>query len=148
MKFTFSWLLEHLDTDKTLEEITDKLSMIGLEVEDVTDKSKRLKDFIIAKVIDEKPHPNADRLKILSVDDNSGDIHQVICGATNAKKNGIKVIIYENKIPSDSLQSYEFSKDFESFCERSDVILANRFSDELHPFKYKVFSRDIFNSDL
>ena len=86
MKFTFNWLLEHLDTDKTLEEITDKLSMIGLEVEDVTDKSKKLKDFIIAKVIDEKPHPNADRLKILSVDDNSGDIHQVICGAPNAKK--------------------------------------------------------------
>ena len=91
MKFTFNWLLEHLDTDKTLEEITDKLSMIGLEVEDVTDKSKRLRDFIIAKVIDEKPHPNADRLKILSVDDNSGDIHQVICGAPNAKKNLIGV---------------------------------------------------------
>ena len=91
MKFTFNWLLEHLDTDKTLEEITDKLSMIGLEVEDVTDKSKKLKDFIIAKVIDEKPHPNADRLKILSVDDNSGDIHQVICGAPNAKKNLIGV---------------------------------------------------------
>ena len=52
MKFTFNWLLEHLDTDKTLEEITDKLSMIGLEVEDVTDKSKKLKDFIIAKVIE------------------------------------------------------------------------------------------------
>ena len=91
MKFTFNWLLEHLDTDKTLEEITDKLSMIGLEVEDVTDKSKKLKDFIIAKIIDEKPHPNANRLKILSVDDNSGDIHQVICGAPNAKKNLIGV---------------------------------------------------------
>ena len=91
MKFTFNWLLDHLDTNKTLEEITDKLSMIGLEVEDITDKSKRLKDFIIAKVIDEKPHPNADRLKILSVDDNSGNIHQVICGAPNAKKNLIGV---------------------------------------------------------
>ena len=50
MKFTFNWLLEHLDTNKTLEEITDKLSMIGLEVEDVTDKSKKLKDFISAWV--------------------------------------------------------------------------------------------------
>ncbi len=65
--------------------------MLGLEVEEVTDKSQKLKDFIIAKVIDEKPHPNADRLKILSVDDNSGDIHQVICGAPNAKKNLVGV---------------------------------------------------------
>ena len=91
MRFTLNWLLEHLDTDKSLNEITDKLSMLGLEVEEVTDKSQKLKDFIIAKVIDEKPHPNADRLKILSVDDNSGDIHQVICGAPNAKKNLIGV---------------------------------------------------------
>ena len=91
MKFTLNWLLEHLDTDKSLNEITDKLSMLGLEVEEVTDKSQKLKDFVIAKVVDEKPHPNADRLKILSVDDNSGDIHQVICGAPNAKKNLIGV---------------------------------------------------------
>ena len=91
MKFTLNWLLEHLDTDKSLNEITDKLSMLGLEVEEVTDKSQKLKDFVIAKVIDEKPHPNADRLKILSVDDSSGNIHQVICGAPNAKKNLIGV---------------------------------------------------------
>ena len=79
MKFTLNWLLDHLDTDKSLDEIVDKLSMIGLEVENVSDKSEKLKDFIIAKVIDCKPHPNADRLKILSVDDKSGDTHQVIC---------------------------------------------------------------------
>ena len=60
MKFTLNWLLDHLDTDKSLDEIVDKLSMIGLEVENVSDKSKKLKDFIIAKVIDCKPHPNAD----------------------------------------------------------------------------------------
>ena len=91
MKFTLNWLLDHLDTDKSLDEIVDKLSMIGLEVENVSDKSAKLKDFIIAKVIDCKPHPNADRLKILSVDDKSGDTHQVICGAPNAKKDLIGV---------------------------------------------------------
>ena len=91
MKFTLNWLLDHLDTDKSLDEIVDKLSMIGLEVENVSDKSRKLKDFIIAKVIDCKPHPNADRLKILSVDDKSGDTHQVICGAPNAKKDLIGV---------------------------------------------------------
>ena len=91
MKFTLNWLLDHLDTDKSLDEIVDKLSMIGLEVENVSDKSEKLKDFIIAKVIDCKPHPNADKLKILSVDDKSGDTHQVICGAPNAKKDLIGV---------------------------------------------------------
>ena len=91
MKFTLNWLLDHLDTDKSLDEIVDKLSMIGLEVENVSDKSEKLKDFIIAKVIDCKPHPIADRLKILSVDDKSGDTHQVICGAPNAKKDLIGV---------------------------------------------------------
>lgn len=61
---------------------------------------------------------------------------------------GIKIIIYENTMPSKSLHGYEFCKDFESFCEQSDIILANRFSEELAPFKHKIFSRDIFNSDL
>ena len=84
MKFTLNWLFDHLETDKTLQEITNKLSMIGLEVEEIDDKSEKLKDFLIAKVIDARPHPNANRLKILSVDDNSGNLHQVICGAPNA----------------------------------------------------------------
>ena len=91
MKFTLNWLFDHLETDKTLQEITNKLSMIGLEVEDIDDKSEKLKDFLIAKVIDARPHPNADRLKILSVDDNSGNLHQVICGAPNARKDLVGV---------------------------------------------------------
>ena len=91
MKFTLNWLFDHLETDKTLQEITNKLSMIGLEVEEIDDKSEKLKDFIIAKVVDARPHPNADRLKILSVDDNSGNLHQVICGAPNARKDLVGV---------------------------------------------------------
>ena len=50
MKFTLNWLLDHLDTDKSLDEIVDKLSMIGLEVENVSDKSKKLKDFILSLI--------------------------------------------------------------------------------------------------
>ena len=91
MKFTLNWLFDHLETDKTFQEITNKLSMIGLEVEEIDDKSEKLKDFIIAKVVDARPHPNADRLKILSVDNNSGDLHQVICGAPNARKDLVGV---------------------------------------------------------
>ena len=84
MKFTLSWLKEHLDTEATLDEITDALNMIGLEVESVDDKSA-LKPFVIAKVLTAEQHPDADRLRVLSVDTGSGDPVQVVCGAPNAR---------------------------------------------------------------
>ena len=58
MKFTLSWLKEHLDTDATLDEIVTKLTMIGLEVENVEDKARALSAFVIAKVVEAKQHPN------------------------------------------------------------------------------------------
>jgi phenylalanyl-tRNA synthetase beta chain len=85
MKFTLSWLKEHLDTDASLEAITDKLTMIGLEVERVEDKGKLLASFTIARVIEAKQHPNADRLRVCLVDTGSGDPVQVVCGAPNAR---------------------------------------------------------------
>src|SRR3954466_9435659 len=85
MKFTLSWLKEHLDTDASLEAITDKLTMIGLEVERVEDKGKLLAPFTIARVIEAKEHPNADRLRVCMVDTGSGDPVQVVCGAPNAR---------------------------------------------------------------
>jgi phenylalanyl-tRNA synthetase beta chain len=89
MKFTYSWLKEHLDTDHSLGEIADKLTMIGLEVERVEDKAKLLAPFVIARVTEAKQHPNADRLQICMVDTGSGDPIQVVCGAPNARA-GIK----------------------------------------------------------
>src|SRR5579863_2664402 len=85
MKFTLGWLKEHLDTDRSLGEIVDKLTMIGLEVERVEDKAKFLAPFIIARVVEAKPHPNADRLRVCMVDTGSGDPVQVVCGAPNAR---------------------------------------------------------------
>jgi phenylalanyl-tRNA synthetase beta chain len=85
MKFTLAWLKEHLDTDHTLGEITDKLTMIGLEVERVEDKGKILAPYVIARVVDAKQHPNADRLRVCMVDTGSGDPIQVVCGAPNAR---------------------------------------------------------------
>src|SRR5271156_301932 len=85
MKFTLAWLKEHLDTDNTLGEITDKLTMIGLEVERIEDKGKLLAPFVIARVVDAKQHPNADRLRVCMVDTGSGDPVQVVCGAPNAR---------------------------------------------------------------
>jgi len=85
MKFTLSWLKEHLDTDASLDKIAETLTMVGLEVEAIEDKAKELAPFIIVRVIDAKQHPNADRLRVCMVDTGTGDPVQVVCGAPNAR---------------------------------------------------------------
>ncbi|HEY8274784.1 MAG TPA: phenylalanine--tRNA ligase subunit beta [Pseudolabrys sp.] len=85
MKFTLPWLKDHLETDASLAEIVDKLTMIGLEVENVEDKADLLKPFVIASVISAEKHPNADRLKVCMVDIGDGKPIQVVCGAPNAR---------------------------------------------------------------
>src|SRR6202012_407020 len=85
MKFTLSWLKEHLDTDESVEKLADKLTMIGLEVEHLENKAKALAPFTIARVISAQQHPNADRLRVCIVDTGSGDPVQVVCGAPNAR---------------------------------------------------------------
>ena len=85
MKFTLPWLKEHLDTDASLPKIVDKLTMIGLEVENVEDKASLLKPFVIASVISAEKHPNADRLRVCMVDTGDGKPIQVVCGAPNAR---------------------------------------------------------------
>ena len=85
MKFTLPWLKEHLDTDETLPAIVDRLTMIGLEVENVEDKAALLKPFVIANVISAEKHPNADRLRVCMVDIGDGKPIQVVCGAPNAR---------------------------------------------------------------
>ena len=72
MKFTLSWLKEHLDTDESVEKLADKLTMIGLEVESLEDKAKLLAPFTIARVISAEQHPNADRLRVCMVDTGDG----------------------------------------------------------------------------
>ena len=91
MKFTLDWLKEHLDTSESLSAITDKLTMIGLEVEKVEDKAKLLAPFTIARVIEAKQHPNADRLRVCMVDAGDGKPVQVVCGAPNARTGMIGV---------------------------------------------------------
>ncbi|MCC0055306.1 MAG: phenylalanine--tRNA ligase subunit beta [Rhodobiaceae bacterium] len=91
MKFTLSWLKEHLQTDSSVEEICDKLSLIGLEVESVENAAEALGAFTICRVIEAKQHPNADRLRVCMVDTGSGDPVQVVCGAPNARTGMIGV---------------------------------------------------------
>lgn len=85
MKLTLSWLKDHLDTDASLDEIVERLTSIGLEVEHVDDKAG-LKPFVIAKVLTAVQHPDADRLRVLTVDTGNGAAPvQVVCGAPNAR---------------------------------------------------------------
>ena len=86
MKFTLSWLKDHLDTTASLDEIAEKLSAIGLEVESIEDPAAKLGAFTIARVLEAKPHPNADRLKVVQVETAKGKSPvEVVCGAPNAK---------------------------------------------------------------
>jgi len=92
MKFSLSWLKEHLDTDEPLEKLADKLTMIGLEVENIEDKATALAPFTIARVISAEQHPNADRLRVCMVDPGNGAAPvQVVCGAPNARTGLVSV---------------------------------------------------------
>jgi phenylalanyl-tRNA synthetase beta chain len=85
VKFTLSWLKEHLDTDASVDAIAAKLTMIGLEVESVDDPAKAYAPFRIVKVVSAEKHPNADRLRVCMVDTGEGAPVQVVCGAPNAR---------------------------------------------------------------
>jgi phenylalanyl-tRNA synthetase beta chain len=85
MKFTLSWLREHLETEASLEQITTTLSAIGIEVEGIEDRAAALAPFRIARVIEATQHPNADRLRALRVDLGDGKEYSVVCGAPNAR---------------------------------------------------------------
>ena len=84
MKFTLDWLKDHLDTDATAEDIGKALTMIGLEVEEIVDPSEKLRPFVVAHVVEAKPHPNSDHLKVCKVDAGTGELIDVVCGAPNA----------------------------------------------------------------
>lgn len=85
MKFTLSWLKDHLETDKSLTELTDALTNLGLEVEAVDDPSQKFAPFKVAAVVEAKQHPNADRLRVLRVQTADHGTLQVVCGAPNAR---------------------------------------------------------------
>ncbi len=91
MKFTLSWLRDHLDTRATLDEITDALTDLGLEVEGVEDRAAKLRDFTIARIVSAEQHPDADRLRVCQVETDEG-VQQIICGAPNARA-GITVVL-------------------------------------------------------
>ena len=97
MKFTLSWLKEHLDTTATLDEICDTLNNIGLEVEEVNNPAEGLKDFITARIDSVENHPDADKLHVLCVNDGTNK-YQVVCGAPNVYEGLIGVFAREGTL--------------------------------------------------
>src|SRR4051795_8518428 len=91
MKFTLDWLKEHLDTTATADEISNALTMIGLEVESVVDEGKALDQFVVARIVSAEKHPNADKLQVCKVDAGTGELLNVVCGAPNARA-GLKSV--------------------------------------------------------
>lgn len=91
MKFTLSWLKEYLDTDASVQEISEKLTMLGLEVDGVEDKAKDFAAFKVAYVKSAEQHPNADRLRVCQVETADHGTVQVVCGAPNART-GMKAV--------------------------------------------------------
>ncbi len=84
MKFTLSWLADHLDTDLTLDQLDEAMTMAGLEIEDIDNPADTLAAFTVAHVKAAEPHPDADRLRVCTVDTMDGE-KQIVCGAPNAR---------------------------------------------------------------
>ncbi|MEO8758492.1 MAG: phenylalanine--tRNA ligase subunit beta [Devosia sp.] len=83
MKFTLDWLTDHLETTATAPQLSDALTIIGLEVESVEEQGKALRPFVVAKVVSAEPHPNSDHLNLCKVDAGTGSLIDVVCGAPN-----------------------------------------------------------------
>jgi phenylalanyl-tRNA synthetase beta chain len=92
MKFALDWLRQYLETGATAQGIAAKLTALGIEVEELEDPAERLAGFRVARVLTAAPHPNADKLQVLTVDTGQGDPLQVVCGAPNARAGLVGVL--------------------------------------------------------
>src|SRR5687768_16309741 len=92
MKFSLAWLKQYLETEASAQEIAARLNALGIEVEELEDPAEKLAGFRVARVLTAAPHPNADKLQVLTVDAGQGKPLQVVCGAPNARAGLIGVL--------------------------------------------------------
>ena len=144
MKFTIGWLKENLATNYSDNEILEKLTDIGLEVESFERITSNLDSFKIAKIVNVEQHPNADRLKVCSVDIGSKDKIKVVCGAPNAKKELITIYAGPGSIIPKNNMKIEVSKirgvtSYGMLCSESELNISNKSEgiSELLSSKYK-----------
>lgn len=127
MRFTLSWLKEYLETDASLEAITDKLTSLGLVVDKVENKAEALAPFTICEILEAEKHPSADRLKVCRV--NTGaEILQIVCGAPNARAGLKTVLAHPGDVIPSTKQVLKVGKvrDVESFgmmCSADELLL-------------------------
>ncbi|MDC3050175.1 phenylalanine--tRNA ligase subunit beta [Candidatus Pelagibacter sp.] len=130
MKFTIEWLKNHLDTKFNNNQIIDKLTNIGLEVESFESSTSELDTFIVAKIINAKTHPNADRLKLCDVDIGGDKTIEVVCGAPNAKNGLLTVYAPPGSIIPKNQMKLSVSKirgvtSYGMLCSKSELLLSN-----------------------
>ncbi len=144
MKFTISWLKEHLDTKFKDSEIIEKLTDVGLEVESFEKVSSDLDNFKVAKIINAEQHPNADKLKVCDVDIGEQDTVKVVCGAPNAKKDLLTVYAGPGSVIPKNNMKLTVSKirgvtSYGMLCSESELNLSDE-SDGITELKSNKYS--------
>jgi len=147
MKITTNWLKEHLDTKLNENQIIDKLTDVGLEVEDVDSQSGELDEFVIAKILKAEKHPDADRLRVCDVDIGSDNPVKVVCGAPNAKEGLLTIYAPPGAVVPKNQMKLVVSKirgvtSYGMLCSESELNLSNE-SDGITELSSKKYEKKI-----
>ena len=147
MKITTNWLKEHLDTKLNENQIIDKLTDVGLEVEGVDSQSGELDNFIIAKILKAEKHPDADRLRVCDVDIGSDNPVKVVCGAPNAKEGLLTIYAPPGAVVPKSQMKLVVSKirgvtSYGMLCSEAELKLSNE-SDGITELSSKKYEKKI-----
>ena len=147
MKITTNWLIEHLDTKLNENQIIDKLTDVGLEVESVDSQSGELDDFVIAKILKVEKHPDADRLRVCDVDIGSDNPVKVVCGAPNAKQGLLTIYAPPGAVVPKNQMKLVVSKirgvtSYGMLCSESELNLSDE-SDGITELSSKKYEKKI-----
>ena len=147
MKITFDWLKDHLQTKNSENQLLEKLTDIGLEVEGIENTSPDLDKFLISKIVGVEKHPNADRLKVCDVDIGEKKTIKVVCGASNAKEGLLTIyappgsIIPKNKIKLVATKIRGVTSNG-MLCSEAELNLSDE-SDGISELKYSLYKNKI-----
>jgi phenylalanyl-tRNA synthetase beta chain len=147
MKTTINWLKDHLDTKFNENQIIDKLTDIGLEVESVETQSGELDSFLIARILKTEKHPDADRLKVCDVDIGKKEIVKVVCGAPNAKEGLLTIYAPPGAVIPKNQMKLVVSKirgitSYGMLCSESELNLSEE-SDGITELSYKKYNNKV-----
>ncbi len=147
MKITFDWLKDHLETKNSENQMLDKLTDIGLEVEGLENTSSDLDKFLVAKIVKTENHPNADRLKVCDVDIGNNKIIKVVCGALNAKKDLITIYAPPGSVIPKSKMKLVVAQirgviSYGMLCSESELNLSDE-SDGITELNYNKYKKKI-----